>query len=165
MVNYVEYSFTYFFAIFVIYLYLCYLCNLFYFCYLTSLVNYSSFFGLKFSWFSLVYKITYFFLSRAAETESEGHSVVSNSLRPHGPQGPWSSPGQNIRVGSLPLLQGIFPIQGSNPSLTHFRQILYHLSHRKSPEQLNVLPNGHNFHNPCSPVLCSAGLRTLYNAF
>ena len=28
-------------------------------------------------------------------------------------------------VGSLSLLQGIFPTQGSNPGLPHFRQILY----------------------------------------
>ena len=31
------------------------------------------------------------------------------------------------------LLQGIFPTQGSNPGLLHFRQILYHLSHQRSP--------------------------------
>ena len=30
------------------------------------------------------------------------------------------------------LLQGIFPTQGSNLSLLHFRQILYHLSHQGS---------------------------------
>ena len=42
---------------------------------------------------------------------------MSNSLRPHGLYCPWDSPGQNIRVGSLSLLQGIFPTQGSNPGL------------------------------------------------
>ena len=31
------------------------------------------------------------------------------------------------------LLQGIFPAQGSNPSLLQCRQILYHLSHQRSP--------------------------------
>ena len=30
---------------------------------------------------------------------------------------PWNSPGQNTGVGSLSLLQGIFPNQGSNPGL------------------------------------------------
>ena len=30
---------------------------------------------------------------------------------------PWNSPGQNTGVGSFSLLQGIFPIQGSNPCL------------------------------------------------
>ena len=30
---------------------------------------------------------------------------------------PWDSPGQNTGLGSLSLLQGIFPTQGSNPGL------------------------------------------------
>ena len=46
---------------------------------------------------------------------------------------PWNSPGQNAGVSSLSLLQGIFPTQGLNPCLLHCRQILYQLSHRKSP--------------------------------
>ena len=37
---------------------------------------------------------------------------------------PWNSQGQNTGVGSLSLLQGIFPTQGSNPALPHCRQIL-----------------------------------------
>ena len=36
--------------------------------------------------------------------------------------------GQNTGVGSLFLLQGVFPIQESNPGLSHCRQILYQLS-------------------------------------
>ena len=32
------------------------------------------------------------------------------------------------------LLQGIFPTQGSNPGLSHCRQILYCLSHQKAQE-------------------------------
>ena len=40
---------------------------------------------------------------------------MSNSLQPHGLHSPWNSPGQNTGVGSLSLLQGIFPTQGSNP--------------------------------------------------
>ena len=42
------------------------------------------------------------------------------------------SPGQNTGVGSLSILQGIFPTQGSNPGLLHCRQILYQLSHKRS---------------------------------
>ena len=42
-------------------------------------------------------------------------------------------PGQNTGVGSLFLLQGIFPTQGSNPGCPHCRQILYQLSHKGSP--------------------------------
>ena len=40
---------------------------------------------------------------------------------------------QNTGVGSLSLLQGIFPTQGLNPGLPHCRQILYQLSHKRSP--------------------------------
>ena len=59
---------------------------------------------------------------------SASSSVVSDSLRPLGLYSPWNSPGQNTGVGSLSLLQGIFPTQGSNPGLPHCRQILYQLS-------------------------------------
>ena len=50
---------------------------------------------------------------RQSLCESESHSVVSNSLRPHGLYSPWNSPGRNTGVGSLSLLQGIFPTQVS----------------------------------------------------
>ena len=36
------------------------------------------------------------------------------------------------RVGCHVLLQGIFPTQGSNPDLLHYRQILFQLSHKGS---------------------------------
>ena len=49
---------------------------------------------------------------------------------------PWNSSGQNTRLCSLSLLQGIFPTQGSNPSLPQCRQILYQLSHKGSPKIL-----------------------------
>ena len=50
---------------------------------------------------------------------------------------PWNSPGQNTGVGSLSLLQGIFPTQVSSPDLTdllHCRQTLYQLSYQGSPQ-------------------------------
>ena len=50
--------------------------------------------------------------------------VVSDSLWPHGLYSPWNSPGQNTAVDNRSLLQGIFPTQGSNPGLPHYRQIL-----------------------------------------
>ena len=50
---------------------------------------------------------------------------------------PWSSPGQNTGVGSLSLLQGIFPTQGSNPGLPRCRQMLYQLSPQRSPQGPN----------------------------
>ena len=45
--------------------------------------------------------------------KSESHSVVSNSLQPHGLYSPWNSPGQNTAVGSC------FPSLGdlSNPRI------------------------------------------------
>ena len=67
---------------------------------------------------------------------SETRSVMSNSLRLQELYSPQNSPGQNAGVGSLSFLQGIFPTQGSNPSLPHCRWILYQLSHQGSPKIL-----------------------------
>ena len=67
---------------------------------------------------------------------SESHSVMSDSLQPHGLYSPWNSPGQNTGVGSLSLLQGNFPTQQSNPGLLLCRQIIYQLSHKGSPRIL-----------------------------
>ena len=52
---------------------------------------------------------------------------------PHGLYSPWNSPGQNAGVGSLSLLQGIFPTQESSQGLLHCRRILYQLSSQGSP--------------------------------
>ena len=68
-----------------------------------------------------------------SENESESHSVVADSLQPHRLYSPWNSPGQNIEMGSLSLLQGIFPTKGLNPGLLHCRWILYQVSHQGSP--------------------------------
>ena len=62
----------------------------------------------------------------------ESHSVMPDSLRPHGLYSPWNSPGQNTGVSTLFLLQGIFPTRGLNLSLLHCRKILYQLSHMGS---------------------------------
>ena len=66
----------------------------------------------------------------------ESFSVVSDSLQPHGLYSPWNFPGQNTGVGSLSLLQGIFPTQRSNPDLPHCRWILNQLSYKGSPRRL-----------------------------
>ena len=68
---------------------------------------------------------------------SESHSVMCDSLQPHGL---WPTrllcsrdyPGKNTGVGFHFLLQGIFLTQGSNPGLPHCRQMLYCLSHQGS---------------------------------
>ena len=83
-----------------------------------------------------VFKKYGFLVPTHRECESESHSVVSDSLQPHGLYSPWSSPGQNTGVGSLSLLQWIFPTQGLNPGLPHCRQILYQLNHKGSPRIL-----------------------------
>ena len=62
--------------------------------------------------------------------------VVSDSLQPRGLCSPWSFPGQNTGVGSLSLLQGIFPTQGSNPGLPHCRQILYPAEPQGKPSEM-----------------------------
>ena len=75
----------------------------------------------------------------------KGHEVKcnsfsrSNSLRPHGLNNPWNSPGQKPGLGSLSLLQGIFPTQGSKPGLPHCRQILYQLSRKGCPVSKGVV--------------------------
>ena len=76
-------------------------------------------------------------------SESDSRSVMSDSLWPRGLYSPWNSPGQNTGVYSLSLLQGFFTsqgsnpdLQGSNPGLPHCRQILYQLSHKRSPRIL-----------------------------
>ena len=46
---------------------------------------------------------------------------------------PWGSPGKNTGVSCHFLLQGIFPIQGSNPGLPDCRRILYQLGQQGSP--------------------------------
>ena len=58
----------------------------------------------------------------------------SDSLQPHRLYSPWNSPGQNTGMGSLSFLQGVFPIQGSNPGLPHYRQIINQLSHQGIPQ-------------------------------
>ena len=74
----------------------------------------------------------------AAAACEERSSVTFNSLWPHGLYpirllSPWKSLGKNTGVCSHSLLQGILLTPGSNPSLLHCRQILYHLNNQGSP--------------------------------
>ena len=61
---------------------------------------------------------------------------MSNPLRPHGLYSPWNFPGQNTGVGSLSLLQEIFPTQGLNQGLPNCRRILYQPTHQRRPRTL-----------------------------
>ena len=93
--------------------------------------------------------------------ESESCSVVSSSLQPHGLYSSGYSPGQNTGMGSLSLLQGIFPTQGSNPGLPHCRRILYQLSYQGSPRMLEQvafpLSSGSSRPRNQTGVSCIAG--------
>ena len=80
------------------------------------------------SWCSLLWK-----------SENQSHSVMSDSLQPQGLYSLWNSLGQNTGVGSLSLLQGMFPTQGSNPSLLHYRLVLQ-LNHKGSPCHMYYTP-------------------------
>ena len=91
---------------------------------------------------------------------SESRSVVSNSLRPHGLCSPWISPGQNTGVGTLSLLQGIFPTQESNRGLLHCRRILYQLS--PGEYNLSLVINKNHFYF-LSPISISLHFISLVN--
>ena len=73
-------------------------------------------------------------LNHQGSPESGSRSVVPNFLPPHGLCSLRNSPGQNTGVGSLSLLQGIFPTQESNLCLPHCRRIPYQLSYQGSPD-------------------------------
>ena len=62
--------------------------------------------------------------------KSRSPTLQTDSLPSEPPRKPKST-----RVGSLSLLQGIYPTQGSNPHLLHCRQILYHWATREGPKQ------------------------------
>ena len=92
---------------------------------------------------------------------SEIHSVVSDCLWPHGLHSPWNSRGQNTGMGSLSLLQGIFPTQGLNRGLLHCRQLLYQLSHKGRPRILEwvayTFSSGSSQTRNWTRVYCIAG--------
>ena len=64
-----------------------------------------------------------------AEWVQFNHSIISDSLRPHGLSMEFSRP--EYWMGSLSLLQGIFLTQESNRGLLHCTRILYQLSLRE----------------------------------
>ena len=100
-------------------------------------------------------------LNKWKKWSGESHSVMSDSSRPHGLWSPWNSPGQNSGVGSLSLLQGIIPTQGSNPGLPHGRWILYQLSHKGNSGILECLAypfcSGSSWPRNQTRVSCIAG--------
>ena len=53
---------------------------------------------------------------------------------------PWNSPGQNTGVGSLSLLQGIFPTQRLKPGLPHWGRFFISWATREAQEYWNGYP-------------------------
>ena len=66
---------------------------------------------------------------RVSKRKIAAATNCKQSLHPRGLYSLWDSPGQSTGVGSLSLLQGVFPTQGSKPGLPHCRRILYQLSY------------------------------------
>ena len=71
-----------------------------------------------------------------------------------------NSLGKNTGVGCHALLQGIFPIQGSNPCLL-CRQILYCLSHQRSPcgNMAVIKTISISFHTGTNPLATLSNLK------
>ena len=88
-------------------------------------------------WITIIWLYVMRIFSNTNEWVSESRSVVSDSLWPHGLYSSWNSPGQNTGEGSHYLLQGIFPNQGWNSGLSHCRRILYQLSLKGTPSNMN----------------------------
>ena len=70
-----------------------------------------------------------------SQSQSVSHSVVSDSLWPHGlkparPLCPWDFPGKNSGVGCHFLLQENLLDSGIKPESAYCSWILYHLSHQ-----------------------------------
>ena len=93
-------------------------------------------------------------------SESESHSVVSDSLWPYGLYSLWNSLGQNTGMGSLSLLQGIFPNPGIKPRSPTLWADSYQLSHKGSPRILEWVAFpfcGSSWPRLLTRVSCSAG--------
>ena len=137
------------------------------------------------------------------KSESESRSVLSDSLRPHGPYSPWNSPVEfhygvgslsilrgfsnpgieatsptlqadslpveppgkpkNTGVGSLSLLQWMFPTQESNQGVLHCRWILYQLSHKGSPTVVEWVT--YPFSSGCSQSRNRTGVSCIAGGF
>ena len=92
----------------------------------------------------------------ASGKESESR-LLGSTLQLHGLYDLWNSPDQSTGVGSLSLLQGIFPTQGSNPGLLLCREILYHLSQKGNPSMLGWVAYPFSRGSSQPRVSCIAG--------
>ena len=58
------------------------------------------------------------------KSESESHSVMSDSLQPHGLYSPWNSLGQNTEWAAFPFSRGSPQPRELNPGLPHCGWVL-----------------------------------------
>ena len=65
---------------------------------------------------------------------------------------------KNTGVGSLSLLQGIFPTQESNWGLLHYRRIIYQLSYQQSPLHSLFQTKKELFTGELGPFCCPSGV-------
>ena len=87
---------------------------------------------------SLISSVFYIFFIYSSVPSSKGSSQLRDLIQFSHMAGRFFTsqpPGKpkNIGLGSLSLLQQIFPIQELNQHLLHWRQILYQLSYQGSP--------------------------------
>ena len=68
--------------------------------------------------------IIYIYMYACSVISAMSDSLQHHGLQPAKPLCPWNFLGKNTEMGFHFLLQGIFPTQGLNSHLLHFRQIL-----------------------------------------
>ena len=91
----------------------------------------------------------------------ESHSVMSNTLRPHGLYSPWNYPGQNTGVGGCSLLQEIFPTLGLKPGLPHCRRFFTGESAGKPAILRSLVHYSAQSVQPClGPIWSSEGFQS-----
>ena len=88
--------------------------------------------------------------------QSSSPALQADSLPPEPPGKP-----MNTRVGSLSLFQGIFLTQESNQGLLHHRQILYCLSHQRSPKSTLIGENLPRWWGLPAAPCCSLAISSL----
>ena len=92
---------------------------------------------LKYNWHITFYKFKIY--NTVVVLDSQSCPILCNPTECSSPGSslcPWDSPGKNIGVSCHSLLQGTFPIQGSNPGLPRFFTIW---ATREAEAELNYL--------------------------
>ena len=78
-------------------------------------------------------RLAYIHCSRCCLVTKSGPVLLwPQGLRPTRLLCPWDFPGKNTGMGWHFLLQGLFPTQGLNLCLLHYKQILYHWAIREA---------------------------------